>query len=384
MTTEKQPRQQPAPPTTGNDTTRPPRTKRRRRVVLILLALTPLVLIALLPTIIGHSPLAAYLVRRAARLDGTISFRSASIGWFTPTSVSDIEIRDVLGQPVLTATHLGCDRSLLYLLANPSNAGTLRIDKPILNAQFSGDGSNLESLLARWLTAPVSIAADRLAPGGTGSNSTGPGRNVELSLEIVGGEATVVDRHRLLRFVIPVLDSVTQSQGQFSIELEGARIPFGDLQRAEIAGRVIVHSATMGPGPLVEQLASLAGVSPTLVRIQPESVIQFRMTGGRIYHQGLTLEFPNVTVQTYGSVGLDESLKLMVETSVPLRWLPDNAVTENIKQQKLQIPIGGTLKSPRLDLAELARVKNQVLGNLARDVLQSGLGSRLDRLLRSR
>ena len=111
----------------------------------------------------------------------------------------------------------------------------------------------------------------------------------------------------------------------------------------------------MGPGPLVEQLASLAGVSPTLVRIQPESVIQFRMTGGRIYHQGLTLEFPNVTVQTYGSVGLDESLKLMMETSVPLRWLPDNAVTENIKQQKLQIPIGGTLKSPRLDLAELAR-----------------------------
>ena len=121
--------------------------------MLILLALTPLVLIALLPTIIGHSPLAAYLVRRAARLDGTISFRSASIGWFTPTSVSDIEIRDVQGQPVLTATHLGCDRSLLYLLANPSNAGTLRIDKPILNC----------AVQRRW--QQPGIAAGSLADG---------------------------------------------------------------------------------------------------------------------------------------------------------------------------------------------------------------------------
>ena len=127
-------------------------------------------------------------------------------------------------------------------------------------------------------------------------------------------------------------------------------------------------------------LRSLAA-SPSLVHIPPESVIQFRMTGGRIYHQGLALEFPDVTMRTYGSVGLDDSLKLMVETSVPLNWLPSNAVTDAIRKQKMQIPVGGTLKSPQLDLGELARVKNQVLGNLARSVLQSGLGNQLNRLL---
>ncbi len=112
-----------------------------------------------------------------------------------------------------------------------------------------------------------------------------------------------------LRYVVPVLASVTQSEGQFSVQLEGCRIPIGDLNRAEIAGRIIVHSARMNPGPLVEQLASLVSASPSLVSIEPESVILFRMTGGRIYHQGLALQFPDVTMRTYGSVGLDDTLE---------------------------------------------------------------------------
>src|SRR5262249_4570344 len=96
----------------------------------------------------------------------------------------------------------------------------------------------------------------------------------------------------------------------------------------------------------------------------------FRMTDGRIYHQGLTLAFPDGQIQTFGSVGLDDSVKIMVEFSVPLAWLPKSAVTDAIRKQKLQVPMGGTLDSPRIDFAELARVKNQVLGNLARSALQ--------------
>ena len=298
--------------------------------------------------------------------------------------------------------------------------------------QLTRDGSNLKSLLAHWLTGPGSA-----------------NRGVDLSVEVVDGEVTILDpetrqswqvaslpfasvhlANSVLRadplevagnhdsvaaaeFTGPAADGVlpvgrhagqpdpTRPDGlPFGLEIcrsgaglghavagpvhdpvDGCRIPLGDLNRAEIAGRLIVHSATMSPGPLAEQLASLLAVSPTLVRIQPESVIQFRMTGGRVYHQGLTLEFPDVTVRTYGSVGLDDSLKLMVETSVPLAWLPDNAVTDVIRKQKMQLPVGGTLRSPRIDLGELAQVKNQVLGNLTRNVLRSELGNRLNRLL---
>ena len=185
--------------------------------------------------------------------------------------------------------------------------------------------------------------------------------------------------HSALKYVVPILDSVTNSKGQFSIQLDGCRIPLGNLNRAEIAGRIIVHSAEMNPGPLLRQMASVAAVSPSLVHIEPESVILFRMTAGRIYHQGLALQFPELTMRTFGSVGLDDSLKLMVETSVPLAWLPSNAVTEAIRKRKMQIPVGGTLKSPQLDRDEFARIKSQLLSNLG--VLESQLGNQLNRLI---
>jgi len=439
--------------------------KRRRLTAFAILILGLVLLVGLLPTILAHTPLVAYFVRRAAMLDGTIAIRSASIGWFSSASVSGIAICDAQNETVLEADRLTCDRSLVKLLFNFSNVGTLRIEKPRLSVKLTRDGSNVQSVLARWLT-------------GQGSSSQG----VDLSVEVVDGAATILDQdtqpigyirdlqcaldmsrqaawptrinatltyqgniygfqagpgelkvhlangvlqadpldmacnqgrvalqpelrmdrqpmefrlsagtlashiqldqaacRSALKYVVPVLASVTQSQGQFSIQLDGCRIPIGDLNRAEIAGRMIVHSATMSPGPLIEQLASLLAASPSLVRIQPESVIQFRMTGGRIYHQGLTLEFPNVTMRTYGSVGLDDSLKLMVETSVPLAWLPSNAVTDAIRKQKMQIPVGGTLKSPQIDLGELARVKNQLLGNLG--VLRGELENQLNRFL---
>ncbi len=185
-----------------------------------------------------------------------------------------------------------------------------------------------------------------------------------------------------LMFVVPILASVTQSQGQFSIELDGCRVPMGDLNRAEVAGRMIVHQATVDPGPMVQQMASLLMTPPSLVKIKPESVIQFRMTGGRVYHQGLELQFPELTVSTYGSVGLaDESVKIMAQMPVPPKWFAGTPVGDALKKQVVQIPIGGTLRRPQIDQSEIARVSRQVLGSATKSVLQSEIGNQLNRFL---
>jgi hypothetical protein len=542
---------------------KPPRRKRRHLAAGGIFLLALVLFIGLLPTILVHTRLLGYFVRRAARLDGSLAFQSASLGWFSSTSISGIVVRDAQGETVFEADGLTINRSLPRLIFNSSNLGTLRIEKPRLSGKLTRDGSNVQALLAQWLTGPS-------ATGSGGSAGAG----VDLTLEVADGEATIVHQEtqqtwhianlqlaldlarrqtlptrvegsvafqgeiaalqpwidaaagasaprlagrlsgtasvqqadgvltcksdddieqlavaapsgqsfqdprvhcvvqcsyqtadgtlkldqsaiqfsggdvygfqvgqgelklqlangtlqtdlppvacndgtlcthselrlagqpmefRLsagtladhvqlgpaacrsaLRYVVPVLASATQSQGQFSIQLDGCRIPLGDLAKAEIGGRVIVHSATMSPGPVVQQLTPFLSSPPSLVRIPPETVVLFRMTGGRIYHQGLVIEFPELTMRTYGSVGLDDSLKLMVETSVPLAWLPRTAVTDAIKKQKMQIPVDGTLDSPRLDLAELANVKKQVLGNLARGVMQSGLGQQLNSLI---
>jgi hypothetical protein len=562
-TVTKKKQQYPAAPATAKmsetaGAVRKPRRKRRRLAVGGIVLLVLVLLVGLLPTILSHTPLLRVVLRRTAQLDGSIAFQSATLGWFSPTSISGITIRDAQGETVLEADRITCNRTLLRLIFNSANLGGLRIEKPRLSVKLSRDGSNVQAVLARWLNGPSSasgcgvdlsleVADGEAAIGDQDSQQAWHVTNLQLAMDLArqlswptrlegsaayqgeiaplqpwidaatgnsglrlagslsgtaniqqtdgnlvckaendiqqlsvtapsvqpvhdprvhcavqcsyqttnglltidqtaiqfnGGKyygfqlgpgelklrladgtlqseplqvacnqgtlrvqpelrmaappkefrlsaGTLADRVQLdpaacrsaLKYVVPVLASTTQSQGQFSIELDGCRIPLGDLTKAEIGGRLIVHSATMTPGPLVQQLTPFLSSPPSLVRIPPETVVHFRMTGGRIYHQGLVLEFPELTMRTFGSVGLDDSVRLMVETSVPLGWLPKNGVTDAIRKQKMQIPLGGTLESPQLDLAELARVKNQVLGNLARGVLESGLGQQLNRLL---
>ena len=45
------------------------------------------------------------------------------------------------------------------------------------------------------------------------------------------------------------------------------------------------------------------------------------MVQGRVYHRGLELQLPEVTVRTYGSVGVDQTLAIMAEMNVPLTWI---------------------------------------------------------------
>ena len=174
----KKKRQRLATDTRPNETSVRPKRKRRRLTLSAGILLGLVLLVGLLPTIIAHTPLMGYFVRRAANLDGTITFQSATIGWFSSASVSGIQICDGQGETVLEADRLACDRSLLKLVFNSSNVGTLRIEKPRLNARLASDGSNVESLLAHWLS-------------GQGSSS---GKVVDLSVEITDGEATIVDQ----------------------------------------------------------------------------------------------------------------------------------------------------------------------------------------------
>ena len=135
---------------------------------------------------------------------------------------------------------------------------------------------------------------------------------------------------------------------------------------------------------MVRQLASLlTRLEP--VRIKPESVIPFRMVGGRIYHQQLDLHFSDLTIRTCGSVGLDDqSLALMVEMPIPPKWVANMPVAASLGNQVLRVPITGTLQRPRLDREELAKASRQLLGHAARDLLKAEVGRHLDQLLPTR
>jgi hypothetical protein len=77
---------------------------------------------------------------------------------------------------------------------------------------------------------------------------------------------------------------------------------------------------------------------------------------------------------------LDESLALMAEVPIKARLLGADLSLGALEGQTLKIPIGGTLKKPKLDRRALQELPKQLLQNAARDVITDGLNKGLERL----
>jgi hypothetical protein len=104
------------------------------------------------------------------------------------------------------------------------------------------------------------------------------------------------------------------------------------------------------------------------------------MVEGRVYHRNLQFQVSGVTVHTHGSVGLDESLALMVEVPVQEAWLKNLPALANLQGQNLQFPVSGTVGRPKVDLRGLKQLNAQLIRNTARGVLLDQLNKQLDRL----
>ena len=184
-----------------------------------------------------------------------------------------------------------------------------------------------------------------------------------------------------LKFVAPVLAHVATAEGRFSVDIDRCRIPLAHPSQGEILGRLTIHTAQVAPGPLVEELAVLLGRAAP-ARISQESVINFRMADGRVYHDGMELVFPDLTIRTQGWVAFDDTLSLTAEMSVPPKWLAGNPSAPALRSQTIRLPVGGTLKRPLIDRKVLAQTSAQFLRNAAHNLIQEEFHRQVDRLLK--
>lgn len=224
------------------------------------------------------------------------------------------------------------------------------------------------------------------------------GTPVELSL----APGRIVDQVQItpemcnagMKYALPILAEATEAQGRFSVTLDGCQLPLTNPGAGDAAGKILIHSVQVGPGPLtrafvpvIQLLAEALGVKesvqpPAAVAITRESQVEYRMVQGRVYHRGLELAFPDAVVRTYGSVGFDQSLAVMAEMPVPSKWIGDNALGRSLRGQVIRLPIGGTLHQPKIDGSEIRRLTGRVLEDAARSTLQQELGRQLDRLFK--
>ncbi len=184
-----------------------------------------------------------------------------------------------------------------------------------------------------------------------------------------------------LMFIAPVFADVAQAQGNFSIDLNGGRVPLATPSEGDLAGQFTIHNVEIAGGPLVRELGVLLQ-RPSTASLARESKVAFRMVGGRIYHRDLELVFPELTIRTHGSVGLDHSLALMAEMPVPPKWLGNNTLGNAMRNQIIQLPIGGTLEQPKIDQRAMQQASAQFIRNTASNAIMNELNNQFDRILR--
>jgi translocation and assembly module TamB len=135
-----------------------------RRIVLFAVGLVVLVWAA--PMVAAWTPLVPWACAQAAGyIDGSVHVGSASLGWFSPIILSNVEVRGADDQVIAQIPRIEGDRSLLMLLLDHGDLGSFRLEKPKIDLIFTGKESNLEKMLAKSLRDPVNAqATGRPAP----------------------------------------------------------------------------------------------------------------------------------------------------------------------------------------------------------------------------
>ncbi len=202
----------------------------------------------------------------------------------------------------------------------------------------------------------------------------------------------------MLKFVAPVLAGATQSDGQFSLQLDGLRMPLAAPKKTDSAGKLTVHSVRVVPGPTTQPWVNLAQQVEALVKHrdpsanrQPASLlsvhdqqVNFRVVDGRVYHQNIEFQVGDVVMRSQGSVGLDETISLTLQIPVQDAWIAKEPLLAGLRGQSLQIPVTGTLKRPQMDQRTIASLSSQLIQKAAGQAVGNELNKALDKLLKPR
>jgi hypothetical protein len=213
----------------------------------------------------------------------------------------------------------------------------------------------------------------------------------------------------MLKYVAPVLAGATQSEGLFSLQLDGARVPLADPKRADSAGQLTVHSVRVVPGPMASQWVGIAqqvealarrrdgsnlnsflggartgdGRQVTLLSLRDQQV-NFRVADGRVHHQNVEFQVGEVTLRSQGSVGFDQTIALTLQIPIQDVWVDNQPLLAGLKGQTLEVPVSGTLTKPTMDQRAISHLTGQLFKKGAGQAVGNELNKALDKFLKPR
>jgi hypothetical protein len=177
-----------------------------------------------------------------------------------------------------------------------------------------------------------------------------------------------------LKYVAPLVADATSAQGSLTLDMESLQMPVLNPLSMEANGTIQMSDVVIGAGPLADQL--LAAVQQVRSLLKPQAgekdlktwlqlsqqTIPFMIKDQMVHHENVTIAIKDITIITSGSVGFDQSLRMLAEIPIADDWIAGKPYLAGLRGQRLRIPIGGTVSKPQLDKravqglsAELAR-----------------------------
>jgi translocation and assembly module TamB len=198
-----------------------------------------------------------------------------------------------------------------------------------------------------------------------------------------------------LKYVAPLVAEATSIDGRLSLRLNDARLTPADPKKQTVAGQLIMHNVTVGPGPLSNQVIGLVkqvdairkkdftqAVSTTqhVWMNMPEQQIDFQMADGRVIHRNVSVRVGDANISTAGSVTVDGQLEMLATMPIPDDWIDKSPLLVGMRGQSLNFPVRGTISKPQLDAQGLQQFGRQAVQSAASGLIQQQLSKGLGKL----
>ncbi len=207
----------------------------------------------------------------------------------------------------------------------------------------------------------------------------------------------------MLKYAAPILADATRTSGSFSIITEGVTVPLGDPKLIESKGRVTMHQLAILPGPgladvvtLIQRLELLSKgrdnilgaisqpTKPVKGITMTERTIDVQVVGGRVYHRNLEFLIDDVPVTSYGSVGFDQSISLVLRVPVQEKWVRGTRELQPLIGKTIEIPVSGTMSRWNVDERAVGAFLAQAAQTAVGGAIESEINKALEGLFRKK
>lgn len=163
----------------------------------------------------------------------------------------------------------------------------------------------------------------------------------------------------LLSHINPIFGFMSRLEGKINLHATDLVMPLGSTDKSVGAGKGMLdlRQMQMQPGGFLGEMLELGGLP--IRDLYPVEVgkVDFVVKDGRIHYDNFTLTFPEkFDIKFYGSVGLDDSIDLVVSLPVSPAMLSKmgvSALPVDLTGLRIDVPMVGTRENPRLDFSKV-------------------------------